>query len=164
MIKHNINKSANRKKAVFIEKDSFLFASIKFSVKRLTKPLFRCIMIIEKGSPFERLAKYELKVSRYIWRCGRLTCFYSKNYHKDNCKKQCSEYSLSHKQHPFPLCNGVGASRPRNVHSRTACRIAPTKFIIHHLFAKFKIFWRKCYFHSFCSLRIRINKNEINNN
>lgn len=55
-----------KQKAAFIEKDSFLLASMKFSVKRLTKPIFRCIMIIEKGSPFERLAKYELRVSRYI--------------------------------------------------------------------------------------------------
>ena len=42
---------------------------------------------------------------------------------------------------PLHYVMGFGASRPRNVHSRTACRIAPTRCIIHYNSIIFKMFY-----------------------
>lgn len=76
------------------------------------------------GSP-----KLYEKVSRKHWECGQLTCFYSKNYHKDNCKKNTLNIVSFISNTLFPLCNGKRARRPRNVHSRTACRLTPTNLL-----------------------------------
>ena len=58
------------------------FAAAKIFHQSLDKIIFEIYNNNRKRQSVERLAIYGLKVSRYIWRCGRLTCFYMEKYKK----------------------------------------------------------------------------------